>query len=148
MIPAHPRTQWSCILLSFLHTTRTDWQSLVENWSKLKRMLTWTPKERNYILIRYLSMSTDLRDAAVTSWTYYSIIMLGNKEKTPKINEKSALKMHIGLSILHICPTLMCIMFIMNKIKEFILKTEMSKQILQTLTLHIFNNICLYTFYV
>lgn len=65
-------------------------------------------------------MSTNLRDVAVTSWTFYSIIMLRNKEKNPKINEESALKMHIGLLILDICPTLVCIIvFITNKIKKF-----------------------------
>lgn len=71
-------------------------------------------------------MSTNLREVAVTPWMFSSIMMLRNKEK--KINEKSALKMHIGLSTLHIFPTFMCIIvFIMNKTKEFMLKTEMSK---------------------
>lgn len=81
MVPAHPRTQRSCILPSFLHSTGTDWQGLVANPSKLKHTVTRTPKERSYSLIKDFSMSTNPRDAAVASWTFYSIIMLRNKKQ-------------------------------------------------------------------
>lgn len=83
-------------------------------------------------------MPTNSRDAVLTLWTFYSIIILRNKEKTQwKVCIRNAY-----ILALHICPRLTGVLvFILNKIKELMLKADTPKEILQTLTaLHIFNN--------
>lgn len=58
-------------------------------------------------------------------WTFYSIIILRNKEKP---NEKSALETHTDILALHIGHALMWVlMYILNKIKEFMSKAAIPK---------------------